>query len=42
MSLDSEQDDQKKQKEQMGMILEELPENLIRFGYFVFSFCLLI
>nr|CDP96846.1 Bm7497, isoform c [Brugia malayi] len=31
MSLDSEQDDQKKQKEQMGMILEELPENLIRF-----------
>ncbi|VDM13809.1 unnamed protein product [Wuchereria bancrofti] len=31
MSLDSEQDDQKKQKEQTGMILEELPENLIRF-----------
>ncbi|VDK61229.1 unnamed protein product [Onchocerca ochengi] len=32
MSLDSEQDDQKKNEEQKRMILEELPENLIRFA----------
>uniref|UniRef100_A0A1I7VX44 HTH TFE/IIEalpha-type domain-containing protein n=2 Tax=Loa loa TaxID=7209 RepID=A0A1I7VX44_LOALO len=32
MSLDSERDDQKKSEEQKGMILEELPENLIRFA----------
>ncbi|VBB25654.1 unnamed protein product, partial [Acanthocheilonema viteae] len=32
MSFDSKHDDQKKNEEQKGMILDELPENLIRFA----------